>query len=139
VIKVCLVDNHELTREGLKRILDDSNEIEVTGEAATGEAFLKMLKRPQWDVVILDISLPSMSGIEVLRYLQRKHPALQVLMLSMYEEDQYCFKALELGAGGYLSKSKAPEELLSAIKKVASGGRYMSSLFAEKMKASLGG
>jgi len=98
-----------------------------------------MLKRQQWDVVILDIDLPSMSGIEVLRYLQRKHPALQVLVLSIYEEDQYCIKVLELGASGYLSKNKAPEELLSAIKKVASGGRYMSSEFVEKMNASFAG
>jgi len=138
MINVCLVDDHKIVREGLKRILADSNKVKVTGEADTGEVFLEMLKNSCWDVVILDIALPGMSGIEVLQHVHSKHPTLPVLILSMYEEDQYGFRVFESGASGYLSKSKAPEELLLAISKVADGGKYVSPEFAEKMVGALG-
>lgn len=138
MIKVCLVDDHKIVREGVKRILSESNDIVVTDEADTGEAFLEMLKRPRWDIVILDIALPAMSGIDVLRHVHSKHPVLPVLILSMYEEDQYGFRVFESGASGYLAKSRAPEELLSAIRKVAAGGKYVSPEFAEKLVSALG-
>lgn len=128
MIRVFLADDHPIVRTGLRALLSLADDIEVVGEAVDGRKVLLASERADWavDVLVLDISLPRVNGIEVLRRLRESHPALPVLMLSMYAEDQYARRLVELGAAGYVSKDRSEDELITAIRVVAGGGVYVS-------------
>ena len=137
MIKVLIVDDHAIVREGLKQILADAPDLEVTGEASSGGEALGRVQAGHWDVVVLDISLPGINGLVVLQQIKRQYPELPVLVLSMYGEEQYAVRTLKAGAAGYLTKEAAPQELVTAIRKVGSGGKYMSPSLMEKMVSEL--
>jgi two-component system invasion response regulator UvrY len=131
--KILIADDHRLVREGLRQILEDTEDIQVLGEAGNGHEVLQCVSQTDYDVVLLDISMPGMNGLDVLKQLRVTFPDCKVLILSMYPEDQYAVRLLQAGASGYLTKDNAPDELISAIRKVASGGRYVSSSLAERL------
>ncbi len=128
MIRVFLADDHPIVRTGLRALLSMADDIEVVGEAVDGRKVLLAAERADWavDVLVLDISLPQVNGIEVLRRLATLRPALPVLMLSMYAEDQYARRLIDLGAAGYVSKDRSEDELIAAIRTVARGGLYVS-------------
>ncbi len=133
MIRVLVVDDHPIVREGLKQILSDTEDILVVDEADSGQAVLDCTVKSNFDVVLLDISMPGRDGLEVLRELKQLKPKLPVLILSMYPEEHYAVRVLRGGASGYLTKSSAPDELISAIRKVASGRKYISATLAERL------
>jgi two-component system invasion response regulator UvrY len=138
MIRALIADDHAVVRQGLKQILGDTPEMLVAGEATTGQEVLDKVRAEAWDVVILDISMPDRSGLDVLKQLKSERPKLPVLVLSMHSEDQYAMRVLKAGASGYLTKDSAPDELVKAIRKVVSGGRYVSSFLAEKLAFEIG-
>lgn len=138
MIKVFFAEDHTIVREGLKQILADTKDIIVAGEAADGEEALARIREEDYDVVVMDISMPGKSGLEVLKELKEIRPGLPVLMLSMYPEDVYAVRSFRNGASGYLSKESTPTELIGAIRKVSAGSRYVSAALAEKLVLNLG-
>ncbi|HZS12838.1 MAG TPA: response regulator transcription factor [Nitrospirales bacterium] len=137
MIRVLIADDHAVVRQGLKQILSDTPGIEAVAEAADGHEALEKVRANNVDLVILDITMPGKSGLEALTEIKRERPQLPVLMLSVHGEEHYGMRVLRAGASGYLTKNSAPEELVSAIKKALSGGKYVSSALAEKMAAGL--
>lgn len=137
-MKVLIVDDHAVVRAGLRQILTEGGGVTV-GEAGDGPAALEMLRERDWDMVLLDVALPGRNGIDVLKQIKAEWKKLPVLMLSMYSEDQYAIRAFRAGAAGYMTKESASEELLSAVRKVASGGRYVSESVAELLAYRLDG
>jgi two-component system, NarL family, invasion response regulator UvrY len=138
-IRVLIADDHTVVRRGVAQILADDPEITVVSEAATGRRVLAAVQEQEYDVLLLDIAMPEGSGLDVLEELRHiAHPP-HVLMLSMYPEKQYAIRALKLGADGYLTKESLPEELLAAIHKVASGGKYVNQVLAEQLALELTG
>jgi DNA-binding NarL/FixJ family response regulator len=137
MIRVLLADDHTLVREGLKRILQGSEDIEVGGEAANGMEVLSLARREDWDVVLLDMSMPGRSGIELIKQLKDEKPALRILVLTMHAEDQYAVRAFKAGAAGYLTKESAATELVAAVYKIAAGRLYVSLAMAEQLAANL--
>jgi DNA-binding NarL/FixJ family response regulator len=133
MIRVFLADDHPIIREGLKRILSHTPDIVLAGETDNGLHVLKEAQQGGWDVLLLDLSLPGMSGLEVLNQLRHSHPRLRILVLSIHSERQYAVRVLRAGASGYLAKETAPETLLHAIRKVHHGGRYISEDLAEQL------
>jgi two-component system invasion response regulator UvrY len=138
MIRALIADDHAVVRQGLKQILGDTPEMVVAGEATTGQEVLDKIRAETWDVVVLDISMPDRSGLDVLKQLRSERPKLPVLVLSMHSEDQYAVRVLKAGASGYLTKDSAPDELVKAIRKVVSGGTYVSSFLAEKLAFEIG-
>lgn len=138
MIKVLIADDHAVVRQGLKRILQDTHEMMVAGEAVNGQEVLKKVRAEAWDVVILDISMPGHSGLDILKELEHERPKLPVLVLSMHSEDQFAMRVLRAGASGYLTKDSAPDELVKAVRKVARGGKYVSPSLAEKLAYEIG-
>lgn len=132
-MKVIIVDDHELIREGLKKVLVKHSDLEVVGEAAHSQGLLDLLDRHEVDVVILDISMPGKSGLELLRDIKNLYPKVRTLVLSMYPEDRFAIRALKAGASGYLSKQSAAKELVNALRKIMSGGKYISPALAEQL------
>jgi DNA-binding NarL/FixJ family response regulator len=132
-IKVLIADDHAIVREGLKQILADTRDIVVAGDAENGFEAIKLIRRNPCEVVLLDISMPDRNGIEVLKQLRKEFPKLAILMLSMHREDQYAIRALKAGAAGYLNKQSAPAELVTAIRQVAAGRKYVSPALAEEL------
>jgi len=139
MIRVFVADDHAVVRRGLVEILTEASDMIVAGEASTGREVLQAVWKHDYDALVLDISMPDGGGLEVLQQLQTLKPDLRVLILSMYPERQYAVRALKSGAAGYLTKESAPNELLAAIRQVASGGRYITPSLAEKLAAELGG
>ncbi|MDP1634484.1 MAG: response regulator transcription factor [Gallionellaceae bacterium] len=133
MIKVLIADDHALIRKGLKQLLDDTDDLRVTGEAENGMQAVRMVDETSYDVVLLDISMPDRHGIEVLKQLKTNHPQLPVLMLSMHAEEQYALRSMKSGAAGYLNKQSAPLQLVTAIRQVASGRKYISTELAEQL------
>jgi DNA-binding NarL/FixJ family response regulator len=133
MIKALIADDHPVVRQGLCRILEETSEVAVAGEAATGAEVLEKVFQNEYDVILLDISMPGRSGLEILREMKREKPDLRVLILSAYPEEQYAVRALRDGAAGYLTKESAPDELIIAIRKVVLGRKYVSSALAEKL------
>jgi two-component system invasion response regulator UvrY len=126
MIKVLLADDHSIVREGLRRIVEESGDLEVVAEAADGREALKQVEELAPDVAVVDISMPGIDGLEVVSRLKDTHPGLPVLILTMHEEAQYIVRAIEAGAMGYLTKQSAPEQLVTAIRRVYSGQRYIT-------------
>ncbi|MBC7231238.1 MAG: response regulator transcription factor [Actinobacteria bacterium] len=133
MIRVLVVDDHPVVRKGLAMILAEEPEIREVGEADSAAALLRLIDSSAWDVVVLDISLPDRSGLEVLKDIRAMRPGLPVLILSMHPEDQYAPRVLKAGAAGFVSKESAAEELVNAVKKVVGGGRYVSPSLAERL------
>jgi len=133
MIRILIADDHAIVREGLKQIVARESDVRVTGEAGTAAELFQMLKEDSWDIIILDINMPDRSGLDSLKQIRSEYPDLPVLILSMYSEDQYGIRAIKAGAGGYLKKVSAPEELVRAIRKIVSGGKYISPELAEKL------
>jgi two-component system invasion response regulator UvrY len=132
-MKILICDDHKIVREGLRQILLQMEGVSLISEASTGNEALAILKNDFFDVVLLDISLPEKSGLEVLQTIKTKWPSINVLMLSMLPQEQYAMRALKLGASGYLTKDTASEELLQAVTKVSAGGKYISQSLAENI------
>ncbi|MCX7185145.1 MAG: response regulator transcription factor [Nitrosospira sp.] len=139
MIRVLIADDHAIVRHGLKQILAETDDLVVAGEAETGFQAIKMARQDTFDVVLLDISLPDRNGIEVLSQIKKTHPRLAVLMLSMHTEHEFAIRALKAGASGYLNKQSAPVQLVTAIRQVAVGRKYISAALAEELANSLGG
>ena len=137
---VLICDDHRIVRQGIKQVLADAPEIRVVAEASDGQEALRLVteKRAELHVVLLDIALPGLDGLEVLQQIKRTEPGLPVLMLSTYPERQYAVRCIKLGAAGYLNKSADPDDMLAAIRKVAAGGIYVTSSTAEALATALG-
>lgn len=131
-MRILIADDHPIFRAGLKEILAKDADVESIGEADNGHKALELARKQRWDVVVLDITMPGKDGLEVLQELRRERPKLPVLVLSAHPEDQLALRLLKAGAAGYLTKDKAPKVLLSAIRKVLGGGKYVSDSLAEK-------
>jgi two-component system, NarL family, invasion response regulator UvrY len=133
MINVVVVDDHAVVREGLKRIVSEGGGMAVSGEAADGHEAMRVIKSAPCDVVLLDITMPNKSGLDVLKELHAESPRLPVLVLSIHPEDQYAVRVLRAGAAGYVTKDSAPGKLVQAIRKVVRGGKYVSPSLAEKL------
>jgi two-component system invasion response regulator UvrY len=133
MLKILIADDHAIVRQGLKQIVTETRDMMVAGEASNGQELLNKIKEGEFDVVVLDITMPVIDGMDVLRQLRSERPRLPVLMLSIHPEEQYALRALRAGASGYLTKESAPDELVLAIRKVSSGGKYISASLAEKL------
>ncbi len=133
MIKILIADDHPVVRKGLKEIIEEIPDMAVRGEASTGQEALEKMRKSDFDIVVLDISMPDRSGLDILKQLKSEKPKLSVLVLSMYPEEQYAVRVLRAGASGYLTKESAPEELIAAIRKASKGGKYISSSLAEKL------
>jgi len=133
MLKVLIADDHPIVRQGLKQILTEEPDVVVVGEAQNSQEVLELVQKQDWDIVILDITMPGRGGIDVLKELKHERPKLPVLMLSVHPEDQYAVRALKAHASGYMTKDSAPEELVKAIRKILRGGKYISSTLAEKL------
>jgi two-component system invasion response regulator UvrY len=137
VIRVYLVDDHTLLREGLRRMFSDTSDINVVGEAKSGHELLHSLSHKKIDVVVLDIPLPDMNSLDVLKEIKNTTPNIPVLILNMYSEDQNVIRAFRTGASGYLTKTQTSQDLINAVRKVASGHKYISEIEAEKLLGQL--
>ena len=133
MIRILIADDHTVVRQGLIQIVSDTSDIVVSDEASNGREVLAKISKNKYDVVVLDIAMPDFSGLEILNEIKRENPELPVLMLSIYPEEQYAVRALKAGASGYLTKKVAPKELIQAIRKVYSGGKYITSTLAERL------
>ena len=133
MIRVLVADDHSVVRRGVRQILCEEFESVEVGEAGDSEQLARLLKERSWDLVILDITLPGKSGLEVLQEIKGSYPQLKVLILSMHPEDQFAIRMLRAGAAGYLTKERAPEELILAVKRVLSGRRYLTESLAETL------
>ena len=138
-IDILIVDDHLIVREGLKRILADTPDIRVAGEAGSVPEAMSLLRSRAFQLLLLDISLPGRTGVELLKQIRGEFAHLRVLVLSAYAEDQYALRVLKEGAHGFLNKESAAELLVSAIRKVAAGGKYISAELAERLADQLGG
>ena len=137
MIKVIIADDHPIVRQGLKQILTESSEIEVVAEACNGREALAASRKFRCDVAILDLSMPDATGLDLMKQIKIEKPALPILILSVHPEDQYALRTLRAGASGYLTKGSAPDELVSAVRKIAAGGRYITPSLAEKLAIEL--
>lgn len=133
MINVLIADDHPVVRQGIKQILAEDSEIGGLGEAKNSQEVLDQIRKSDWDVIILDITMPGRGGLDTLKEIKGERPRLPVLILSIHPEDQYAVRALKAGAAGYLTKESAPDDLIKAIKKVHSGGKYISNSLAEKL------
>ncbi|MEI6235367.1 MAG: response regulator transcription factor [Planctomycetota bacterium] len=136
--RILLVDDHEIVRRGLKQLLTEVYPNAAFGDAANVPQFRGLTLRHTWDLVLLDINLPGGSGLELLADLKRQHPKTAVLVISSYPEEEFAVRAFKLGADGYLTKSSVSDEMVTAVKKVMSGGKYVSSALVEKLAIALG-
>jgi two-component system invasion response regulator UvrY len=135
MIKVLIADDHPIVRQGLRQILAETPDLEVAGEAVNSQEALDQVRGGGWDVLVLDITMPGRSGFDILKELKYEQPDLPVLVLSIHAEEQLAVRALKAGASGYLTKENAPKELVKAIRKVVSGGKYISPRLAETLLA----
>jgi two-component system, NarL family, invasion response regulator UvrY len=137
MIRILIADDHQLVREGLRRMIAEQPDFEVIGEAGTGEALLAAVERSAVDVVLLDISMPGPSVTELLSALGGRSPPVRAVVLSMHPEEQYAVRLLRAGAAAYLTKDRSPEHLVAAVRKAAAGGRYITPSLAEHLAGAL--
>jgi DNA-binding NarL/FixJ family response regulator len=133
MIKIVIADDHEIVREGLLRVVGEAEDIEVIGEAANGREVLQWVKKGGFDMLVLDLSMPDHSGVDFIKRLKDESPKLPILVLTMHEEEQYAVRSIRAGASGYLTKESASKELISAIRRVATGRLYINPSVAEKL------
>ena len=133
MIEVLIADDHATVREGLLRILEFEKDMVVAGIAQNASEAIRILSERKMDVVVLDISMPGRSGLDIIIDLKKIHPGVRIIILSMHQEERFAVRAFKAGASGYLTKEMDPEEIVSAIRKIHSGGKYISSRFAEKL------
>jgi len=133
MIRLVVADDHTIVREGLKQLLAAAGDIEVVGEAADGHQVMERVRALEFDLLLLDMSMPGRSGIELIKVVRAERPKLRILVLSMHEEHQYAVRAIRAGASGYLTKESASRQLVEAIRKVASGGAFISAEVAEQL------
>ncbi|PKO83605.1 MAG: DNA-binding response regulator [Betaproteobacteria bacterium HGW-Betaproteobacteria-11] len=136
-IHVLIADDHAIVRQGLRQILSETEDLVVAGEADDGTEALQLARQQAWNVFLLDVSMPNRNGIDTLKQLKKEFPRLPVLILSMHPEEQYAVRALKAGASGYLTKQSAPEQLVTAIRQVAGGRKYVSPAVAQQLVAAL--
>jgi two-component system invasion response regulator UvrY len=132
-MRILIADDHSIVREGLKQYVKALDDVKLIDEASEGNEAWTKIKDGGYDLVILDVSMPGMSGLDILQKIKERNLPTRVLILSVHPQEQYAYHAFKLGASGYLSKDSASEELTLAIKKIATGGRYIASAFAEKL------
>ncbi len=137
MIKIVIADDHEIVRAGLKQIIADEEDMEVAGESNSGEKLIELVKKNDYDVVLLDLKMSGMNGIEVMKHIRSMKPDLPVIVLSMHAEDQYAVRTIKAGASGYITKETAGDNLIAAIKKVFAGGKYISPTLAETLADSI--
>jgi len=133
MIKIIIVDDHPVVRRGLAKIIDEEPDMKVVGEAENALTAFQIIRRTGCDVVVLDIALPGMSGLDAMKQLKHEYEKLPVLILSVYPEEQYAVRVIKAGASGYLTKDSAPEELVKALRRVVSGRKYISASLAERL------
>ena len=133
MIRIVLADDHTIVREGLKQVLGAAADLAVVGEAKDGREVLERVRDLDFEVLLLDLSMPGKSGIELIKQVHAEKPKLRVLVLSMHQERQYAVRAIQAGAAGYLTKESAPAQLVSAIRKVAAGGAFVTEAVAEQL------
>lgn len=132
-MRILLVDDHAVVRCGLRQFLANTEDLEIAGEAASGMEALAQVNQGRWDLVLLDMSLPDLNGMEVLQRIKRSHPELPVLVFSMFAEAEFALPCIDAGASGYLNKDSPPQQILTAIRTVVSGARYISPLLTEQL------
>ena len=137
MLRILVADDHAIVREGLKQVLSEEFQHATISEASSAQGTLKLVKTHKWDILILDIHFPDRNGVEILKEVKALQPNLPVVVLSFSPEDQYGIRVLKAGGAAYLNKESAPEELISSVKKVLKGGRYVSTSLAEQLAASL--
>ena len=135
--RILIVDDHAVVRFGLRQFLDDTDDLEIAAEAASGAEALALVHKEVWDLVLLDMALPDLNGLEVLKRIKRARPEMPVLIFSMFSEDEFAIPALDAGASGYLNKDSPPHQILTAIHTVVEGARYVSPTLAEKLLSGL--
>ncbi|HWD36117.1 MAG TPA: response regulator transcription factor, partial [Casimicrobiaceae bacterium] len=133
MIRVVIADDHQILREGLKQLLQAAGDLDVVGEAGDGFEVLERVRHAEFDVLLLDMSMPGKSGVELIKQAKGERPKLRILVLSMHEEHQYAVRAIRAGASGYLTKESAASQLVAAIRKVAAGGAYITPEVAERL------
>jgi DNA-binding NarL/FixJ family response regulator len=132
-IRVLIADDHAIVRQGLRQILSDTEDMVVAGEASNGVEVVQMVRAGQFDLVLMDVSMPDRNGIDALKLIRKELPKLPILVLSMHPEEHYAIRALKAGAAGYLTKQSAPDLLVHAIRQVANGKKYVSPAVAEQL------
>ena len=132
-MRIVLADDHAIVREGLKRIVGEVGDLQVVGEAADGGEVMQRVRELDFDVLVLDLSMPGRSGMELIKLVKAEKPRLRILVLSMHQETQYAVRAIKSGASGYLTKESAPAQLEQALRKIAGGGAYISAEVAEQL------
>lgn len=137
MINVLIVDDHALVRAGLKQILASYPDVNAAADAGNGQAALERIRSVAFDVAVVDLTMPGLSGIDLIKRLKQERPRCQVVVLSMHKEDQFALRALRAGASGYLTKDAAPELLVDAIRTAARGGKYITPALAEQLAQSL--
>lgn len=133
MMRILIVDDHAVVRFGLRQFLANTTDLEIAGEAASGMEALAQVSQERWDLVLLDMSLPDLNGMEVLKRIKRAHPDLPVLIFSMFSESEFALPAIDAGAAGYLNKDSSPQQILMAIRTVVSGARYVSPMLTEQL------
>jgi two-component system, NarL family, invasion response regulator UvrY len=133
MIKIIIADDHPIVRAGMKQIISEASDMSVADEASDGRQLLHKIRTENFDVVILDITMPHIDGLDVLKQLKIEKPKLPVIILSIHPESQYALRVLKAGSSGYVTKTSAPDELINAIRKVHRGGKYISPSIAEKL------
>ncbi len=137
MIKIVIADDHDIVRAGLKQIISDSRDMKVTGESVNAEQLIELVKKNDYDVVLLDLKMSGMNGLDAIKHIKLLKPHLPVIVLSMHAEDQYAVRTIRAGASGYITKETASENLIAAIKKAVAGGRYISPALAESLADSI--
>lgn len=133
MVKVLIADDHALFRDGLKRIFSETDDIKVVAEAINGKDTIKKAKEYNWDIALLDINLPDMNGLEVLKRISSANLPSYVLVLSMYPEEEYAIRAIRSGASGYMTKDSPTDQLINVVRRLANGGKYVNPELAEKL------
>lgn len=139
MIRVLLADDHKIVRAGLKELLSETGDIAVAGEANDGTEALARIREDEYDVAVLDMSMPGRSGIDLIRQVKQEKPRLPILVLSMHSEEQYAVRALKAGASGYLTKESAADQLVTAIRRIAAGGAFVTPETAQRLALDLNG
>src|SRR5687768_9506812 len=139
MIKILVVDDHAVVRRGLRQILAETSDLHVAGEAGTAAEAMQKVQGERWDVIVLDVGLAGKSGLDLIADIRKLRPEARVLVLTMFSEEQYAVRAIRAGAAGFLTKESAPDKLVDAVRKVASGGRFISPELAETLASMVAG